>query len=1078
MKKRKIAIIFFSFLTFWGIGIFLENGSKKINDVQATGEEICVPTARTEDVHIRDEFRCRNNNCGTDVLRREKRRRRTCWTNCPSVPPCGDWTIYYTEPTIFFTMGEWAKCEPGQTAWFPGPIRWGCQGVCLRAPQNGQPNRGNVHLPADFTWDNVPGFGNVPGRGPMSYRKTIDNTNIDAAYTSDFHHDFLGGGELPLFHSLPDLDLLKGSPIDGRFVQVNGQYRFTRPVPHRQQTITSCFGYRIHPILREIKMHHGIDIGHGGGGPSPIPIYAAAPGVITAVLPGNNGGAGNAVIIDHSDYSFDLLSDDAKIETVYFHLSAFSASAQYGRIIAGDRITPDRQIRGIRKVYHDHDDNPDTEKEPQSKNVTIRNNNIIGFMGTTGRSTGIHLHFEIRMNGKRVNPLSLITIPSENPWQLSGRNCPQPPGATASLRHFLATYTVEENDDQSEFHSIMSPFSYKDKTKDETNLSTTILLGNRFSAENCLLRPLDTYNWSVQACCNFDGTNCGPISRWTMSTSDRPEVLRQGTESGRSEAESEIIYKLEDADLRWCEMRIERGGHKSRPDRYEIIVEQRLPRFELWGFRFFETFRCHPLLHQDGKCQPIIRSALLPGQSPPTYLENEVSLLFTKSDYAHYRWQVRACEGEECGDYSSWRFIKISEEVTVSPPTLIFPSDDPAGQQPISWPIEFHWSVPVGANSYQFQLYEGTQIILDTIVENIHGVEGQITRVAGITLPRKETDLKVDTAYRWRVRSCWDTEGNPDFCEEEWSERHFITTGRPPLLNYPLDKATETLIPLTLGWEEIPGARSYLLTLNEEKFIVKTNKVIFDYPTITQNTLYHWSVQSCNDEAGKICGNESIVHSFGTILLHPPQNLKPPTADYFRDRDRKITLSWDLVPGANYYHLSVLCGENNVLDTIIQSNKIDFSLTCFGPHLWSVRACLDKNCQETGGASQGSFILHPGAVRGVGFVPCGLDYNNPNTPWDETKVCQLNHLFIMFKIILDFLFWQLMPLILVVMAIISGVLFYISLGNVNVLTRVKSIWKSVGKGIAIMFLAWLFISIIMTIMGYTGIYGPWWQISL
>jgi len=1089
MKKKKVFLIFLSLLVLWGIGVLWENDNKRINDVQATGEAVVCPCSSwTEDQFIRYEYRCEREGCGEkNILRREYRRQRACWSGacCPS--GCSEWTHYHTSPIVYINVREWARCDPGQTDWQAAEIRWGCQGECLEAPQNGQPNRGNIDLPALFTWNNVPGFRDVLNRGPMSYRKIIDNTNTDAEYVFDFHHDFLGEGGLPLFRSLPNLDLLKGDPTDGRFVQVNGRYRFIRPTPHQKNRITSCFGYRVHPLLRRKEMHNGVDIGHGGLCPSPdpearclIPIYAVAPGRITTVNP-RFGGGGQAVVIDHSSYNFDHIIDDTRIETRYLHLSDFS-SGQHGQIREGDRVTSEGQIRGLRRAgdLYDHDNDPNTEKRRRLIDVIVVDSNIIGFMGTTGRSTGVHLHFEIRKNGKAVNPLSLITVPAvpnQASWQLSGRNCPQPLGGTASLRHFLATYIAEEEDDQSKFYPAVPPFSYRDRGKGETSTSTMILLGNRFSAENCLLRPSDTYNWAVQACCNFDGTNCGPTNRWTMSTSDQIEKLYQGTATG-SEIDPEMIYRLEDADIRWCEKRIEIDGLKTRPDRYEIMVQQRLPRFRLWGLGLFERFECHPLLlDRDGKCQPIIRSALLPGQSPLTHLENEESLLFTKSDYAHYRWQVRVCEGAECGEYTPWRYLKISEEVTVSPPVLIFPSDDPAGQQSINWPIHFRWNVPVGANSYQFQLYEGNKKILDTIVESAPGVGGQITRVAEITIPREKVELKIDTAYRWRVRSCWDTKGRDGFCEEEWSERHFRTTGRPPLLNYPANQAIDVLIPLTLIWEKIPGARSYLLTLNEREIIVQANRINLGFPSITQNTLYQWSVRSCNDKAGQICGERSIVHSFRTISLDLPQNLKPPTTDFFRGRDQMVTLSWDSVLGAHYYHLSVLCGEESVFSDIVQATQMDIPLTCFGPHLWSVRACLDENCQEMGEVSQGNFTLHPGAIRGVGFVPCGLDYNNPNTPWNETKDCQLNHLFIMLKIILDFLFWQLMPLVVAVMAIISGVLFYTSLGDPSVITRVKSIWQSVGKGLAIMFLGWTFVSIIMTIMGYTGIFGPWWQIS-
>jgi hypothetical protein len=124
------------------------------------------------------------------------------------------------------------------------------------------------------------------------------------------------------------------------------------------------------------------------------------------------------------------------------------------------------------------------------------------------------------------------------------------------------------------------------------------------------------------------------------------------------------------------------------------------------------------------------------------------------------------------------------------------------------------------------------------------------------------------------------------------------------------------------------------------------------------------------------------------------------------------------------------------------------------------------------------FIVESVFAQKSGFVPCSLSFNDVNTPWNETDSCEVRHLIIMTKIIIDFIFWQLTPIAILIMAIISGIIFYTSFGNVSILARVKSIWKSVGKGLLIMFFAWIFITIIMSAMGYTGIYGLWWKISI
>jgi len=117
--------------------------------------------------------------------------------------------------------------------------------------------------------------------------------------------------------------------------------------------ITSKFGFRRHPVLGYNKMHKGIDF----GAPRGTPIYAAGDGVVQKA--GKFSSYGNYVRIKHR----------AGLETAYAHLNGFKAGVK-----AGSRV-----------------------KQGQ----------VIGYVGTTGRSTGPHLHYEIMMNGKQVNPASV-----------------------------------------------------------------------------------------------------------------------------------------------------------------------------------------------------------------------------------------------------------------------------------------------------------------------------------------------------------------------------------------------------------------------------------------------------------------------------------------------------------------------------------------------------------------------------------------------------------------------------------------------------------------------------------------------
>ena len=115
---------------------------------------------------------------------------------------------------------------------------------------------------------------------------------------------------------------------------------------------TSGFGPRHHPILKQLRNHNGVD----WAAPTGTPVLAAAAGTITRA--GDGGGYGNVVYIDHGSGT----------ETRYAHLNAFAPNARRGaQVSAGD---------------------------------------VIGYVGTTGRSTGPHLHFELRVAGKPINPLS------------------------------------------------------------------------------------------------------------------------------------------------------------------------------------------------------------------------------------------------------------------------------------------------------------------------------------------------------------------------------------------------------------------------------------------------------------------------------------------------------------------------------------------------------------------------------------------------------------------------------------------------------------------------------------------------
>lgn len=123
-----------------------------------------------------------------------------------------------------------------------------------------------------------------------------------------------------------------------------------QPVSNKDLTrIASGFGYRIHPIYGIPKMHNGLDF----TAPQGTPIYATGDGVVTTAGVGN--GTGNHVVINHG-YGY---------ETVYMHMVRIKA------------------------------------QEGQH----VKRGEVIGWVGSTGASTGPHCHYEVHINGEPVDPV-------------------------------------------------------------------------------------------------------------------------------------------------------------------------------------------------------------------------------------------------------------------------------------------------------------------------------------------------------------------------------------------------------------------------------------------------------------------------------------------------------------------------------------------------------------------------------------------------------------------------------------------------------------------------------------------------
>lgn len=264
------------------------------------------------------------------------------------------------------------------------------------------------NLDGVFEPSNVPVKADTSNEESGSDRATVYVSVFRAAETQDLPQDFIfkflkihtydvdykakvrPGDGFDLFYDLlPDDNggekpgelLYAGITIGG---ESKGYYRFRTPdgsvdyyddkgsnskkflmrMPVKSARLTSGFGWRKHPLLHTLKLHSGVD----WAGPIGTPIMAAGSGTIEVA--GREGGYGNYIRIRHAN----------GYKTAYGHMLRFA--------------------EGI------------------TKGAKVQQGQIIGYIGNTGFSTGPHVHYEVLVNNRFMNPLS-IKIPRSR--QLQGR---------------------------------------------------------------------------------------------------------------------------------------------------------------------------------------------------------------------------------------------------------------------------------------------------------------------------------------------------------------------------------------------------------------------------------------------------------------------------------------------------------------------------------------------------------------------------------------------------------------------------------------------------------------------------------
>jgi murein DD-endopeptidase MepM/ murein hydrolase activator NlpD len=191
----------------------------------------------------------------------------------------------------------------------------------------------------------------------------------------------LGKGDIKLYHKEKFLlaTLAKGKVTHKVYKYNGGMYdasgtrldametmlkplELITPLPGKKLRISSKYGYRLHPIRKTHSFHAGIDV----AAPKKSKIHAALDGVIK--LTAYNRGYGTYIIVQHRN----------KLQTLYAHLDSINPKIRIGK--------------------------------------KVKKGDILGDVGRTGTATAPHLHFETRIDGKHVNPISIKPMK----YQLTG----------------------------------------------------------------------------------------------------------------------------------------------------------------------------------------------------------------------------------------------------------------------------------------------------------------------------------------------------------------------------------------------------------------------------------------------------------------------------------------------------------------------------------------------------------------------------------------------------------------------------------------------------------------------------------
>ncbi len=192
----------------------------------------------------------------------------------------------------------------------------------------------------------------INGLEKVREQLNINNNIQQVAFQKEANDD-----DIDIYDDVADSIILKKT-LDNNISYLENLEDFINAMPFSEPMesnyVSSKFGKRLDPFIKKARTHHGVDL----VGSYMAKIYATSDGKV--IFAGKKGGYGNVVILQHK----------YNMKTVYAHLNSFNVKL-------GD---------------------------------TVKRGEIIGIQGSTGRSTGQHLHYEIIGNNQRYNPLDFVEI--------------------------------------------------------------------------------------------------------------------------------------------------------------------------------------------------------------------------------------------------------------------------------------------------------------------------------------------------------------------------------------------------------------------------------------------------------------------------------------------------------------------------------------------------------------------------------------------------------------------------------------------------------------------------------------------